>query len=360
MAFDPREPFDDLPPIPPAADIETKAILRLAVSASRALAELKGLGGIVPDQAILIHSIPLQEAKASSEIENIVTTNDALYKAVDSASALTDPPTKEVLRYRSALWQGYERVKVAPLSLDLIRSLCSALRDTPVDFRAEGQNVRIGNRTTGRISYSPPRGGPTLLVKLENLLDYLNRDTGHDPLVRMAVGHYQFEAIHPFDDGNGRTGRMLNILYLVERGLLDIPVLYLSGFIMKDKAKYYGSLRAVTEAGEWEAWLEYMLEGVEQTALWTRGRIVTIKALLDSTIDRCRSDLPKVYSKELIELIFRKPYCRIADLVDAGIAKRQTASEYLQELERAGILAGEKAGREQVYRNVALLRALAE
>lgn len=358
MAYSPFEPYDDLPLLPPGIDVETKAVLKRAMSASRALAELKGSDGLIPDQAILINAIPLQEAKASSEIENIVTTNDALYRAADITSAATDPQTKEVLRYRTALYRGYEKVKAGGISLDLIRDLCSMLRDADVDFRTDGQNVFIGNRVSRKKSYTPPQGGPILLTKLRNLEDYLNRSDGPDPIIKMAAAHYQFEAIHPFDDGNGRTGRILNILYLVRAGLLDIPVLYLSGFIIKNKPEYYRRLRGVTEANEWEAWLVYMLEGVEQTALWTRSRIEGIRTLLDSTIERCRGELPKIYSKELIELIFRRPYCRIADLVDSGIAKRQTASEYLQELERLGILSGEKAGRELIYRNEALLKVL--
>jgi Fic family protein len=229
MAFNPLEPYDDLPLLPPGTEVETKAVLRRAMSASRALAELKGSGGLIPDQSILINAIPLQEAKASSEIENIVTTNDALYKAADIHSTSADPQTKEVLRYRNALWRGYESVKAGDLSLSVIRSTCSVLRDKDIDFRSEVQKVIIGNKTAKHVTYTPPRGGEALLVKLRDLEDFLLRRDGFDPIIRMAVAHYQFEAIHPFDDGNGRTGRILNILYLVHTGLLAIPVLYLSG-----------------------------------------------------------------------------------------------------------------------------------
>jgi Fic family protein len=174
----------------------------------------------------------------------------------------------------------------------------------------------------------------------------------------MAVAHYQFEAIHPFTDGNGRTGRILNILYLVHMGLLQIPVLYISRFIIQNKPDYYRLLREVTECDDWEPWLLYMLRGVEETALWTTGRIQAIGELFDLTMDRCRTEAPKIYSKELIELIFRQPYCKISFIVDAGIAKRKTASEYLQELERIGVLIGEKHGRETIYKHPALLEVL--
>ncbi len=174
----------------------------------------------------------------------------------------------------------------------------------------------------------------------------------------MAVSHYQFEAIHPFTDGNGRTGRILNILYLLSAQLLEIPVLYLSRYIIANKAEYYRMLREVTENGNWKQWVLYMLQGIEETAVWTTGRIRAIRELFDATVDRCRSDLPKVYSKELIELIFRQPYCKIGFLVDAGIAQRKTASDYLQALEQAGILTGEKRWRDTVYRHPALLELL--
>jgi len=174
----------------------------------------------------------------------------------------------------------------------------------------------------------------------------------------MAVGHYQFEAIHPFTDGNGRTGRILNILYLLHAGLLEIPVLYLSRFIVRSKPDYYRLLGAVTQTGDWESWVLYMLHAIEDTAHWTTGRIQAIRAHFDATVERCRRELPKVHSKELIELIFRQPYCKIAFLVEAGIAKRKTASVYLQELERIGILTGEKRGREVIYKHPALLEAL--
>lgn len=358
MGFNPQQPYDDLPSLPPRADVETKAVLKQCVAASRALAELKGAGGLIPDQAILINAIPLQEAKLSSEIENIVTTQDDLFRAAVEESVDADPSTKEVLRYRTALRNGYEALSSQPFSIELVRETCRILRGQTVDFRSPSDHVRISDTRTRSVIYTPPSGGPELVEKLRNLESYLLAADGPDPLIRMAVAHYQFEAIHPFTDGNGRTGRILNILYLVHTGLLQIPVLYISRFIIQNKPDYYRLLREVTECDDWEPWLLYMLRGVEETALWTTGRIQAIRELFDLTMDRCRTEAPKIYSKELIELIFRQPYCKISFIVDAGIAKRKTASEYLQELERIGVVVGEKHGREMIYKHPALLEVL--
>ena len=358
MSFNPQQPYDDLPSLPPRADVETKAVLKQCVAASRALAELKGAGGLIPDQAILINAIPLQEAKLSSEIENIVTTQDDLFRAAVEESVDADPSTKEVLRYRTALRNGYEALSSQPFSIELVRETCRILRGQTVDFRSPSDHVRISDTRTRSVIYTPPSGGPALVEKLRNLESYLLAADGPDPLIRMAVAHYQFEAIHPFTDGNGRTGRILNILYLVHTGLLQIPVLYISRFIIQNKPDYYRLLREVTECDDWEPWLLYMLRGVEETALWTTGRIQAIRELFDLTMDRCRTESPKIYSKELIELIFRQPYCKISFIVDAGIAKRKTASEYLQELERIGVMVGEKHGRETIYKHPALLEVL--
>ena len=358
MSFNPQQPYDDLPSLPPRADVETKAVLKQCVAASRALAELKGAGGLIPDQAILINAIPLQEAKLSSEIENIVTTQDDLFRAAVEESVDADPSTKEVLRYRTALRNGYEALASQPFSIELVRETCRILRGQTVDFRSPSDHVRISDTRTRSVIYTPPSGGPELVEKLRNLESYLLAADGPDPLIRMAVAHYQFEAIHPFTDGNGRTGRILNILYLVHTGLLQIPVLYISRFIIQNKPDYYRLLREVTECDDWESWLLYMLRGVEETALWTTGRIQAIRELFDLTMDRCRTESPKIYSKELIELIFRQPYCKISFIVDAGIAKRKTASEYLQELERIGVMVGEKHGRETIYKHPALLEVL--
>ena len=359
MEFDPEIPFDQLPDLPPQATLETRPVLKQCLNATRALAELKGAGGLIPDQSILINAIPLQEAQASSEIENIVTTQDELFRATLDETAVTDPATKEVLRYRSALRHGYESLKNNPLSMGLLLKVGRILRDAPeLEFRAAGEFVAIGNPDTREIIYTPPGGGMVLSQKLQNLEAFLLEENGLDPLIKMATSHYQFEAIHPFTDGNGRTGRILNLLYLLHSGLLDIPVLYLSRFIIQNKTEYYMLLRKVTEEGDWERWILFMLRGIEETALWTTSRIRAIRELLEETVAHCRQEAPKVYSRDLMDIIFRQPYCKISFVVDAGIAKRQTASVHLQELARIGILTSEKVGREWVFRNPALLELL--
>ncbi len=358
MSFEPTKPYDQLPDLPPSAETETAPILKQCVKATRALAELKGAGGLIPNQAIIINAIPLQEAQASSEIENILTTQDALFRAALDESQPADPQTKEVLRYRSALKHGYETLGERPFSVSLLRDLCSILRGESVDFRKAGEDVFIGNPRTRKVRYAPPRGGPLINEKLANLESYLLANDGPDPLIRMAVGHYQFEAIHPFTDGNGRTGRILNILYLLQTGLLEIPVLYLSHYLIEHKNTYYRLLLEVSSKQAWESWIIYMLKGIEETALSTRQMIHDIRALLDETIERVRRELPKVYSKELVELIFHQPYTKIAFLAEAGIAKRQTAANYLQALEDIGVLSSETVGRERLFINTALLDLL--
>ncbi len=359
MNFDPASPYDALPLLPPDMDTETAPVLKQCLRATRALAELKGAGGLIPDQAILINAVPLQEAQASSEIENIFTTQDSLFRAAIDESKPADPQTKEVLRYRTALRHGYESLKDRRFSIGLLQDVCSTLRDEAVDFRRPGEDVYIGNPEAKTKRYTPPRGGPVVREKLANLEAYLLAEEGPDPLIRMAVAHYQFEAIHPFTDGNGRTGRILNILYLIQAGLLDIPVLYLSRYLIQHKAEYYRTLQQVTAGQAWEAWIRFMLQGVEETARWTTDMIRSIRALLDDTIQRARRDAPTVsHTKELIELLFRQPYCKIAFVVEAGIAKRQTAAAYLQALEDAGIITSETVGRERLFLNPALLELL--
>jgi Fic family protein len=358
MTYRRNEPYNDLPTLPPRGDLESVRVMRRCVAASRRLAELKGAGNLIPNQSILINAIPLQEAKLSSEIENIVTTQDELFRAVIEPQSRVDPATKEVLRYRAALRYGYDALQQGrPIDIDLLLEVCNNLGVVPACLRDE-ERVIIEDRGADAVLYTPPRGRTLIVSLLHNLVDFLAEPGSLDPLIAMAVAHYQFEAIHPFVDGNGRTGRILNILALVQAGLLDIPVLYLSRYIIQHKSEYYRRLQAVTEAQDWEGWILFMLTAVEETAGWTAGRIDAIRNLLDMTIERCRTEIPTVYSKELIELIFYQPYCKIAHIVDAGIAKRVTASHYLQELERVGVLAGERRGREVIYKNLALLKVL--
>lgn len=356
--FDPNQPYNALPLLPPKAELETPEILKAAIAASRVLAELKGMGGVLPNQSILVNGIVLQEARLSSEIENIITTNDELYRAADpEAGEKANPHTKEVLRYREALWHGFEALRKRPLSTNLFIEIVRIIRKLDVGIRRV-PGTRIV-KSTGEVIYTPPVGEALIHEKLANLERYIHEATDVDPLIRMAVMHYQFEAIHPFTDGNGRTGRILNILFLVEQGLLDLPVLYLSHAIIRSKDRYYGGLRRVTAEGAWADWVLYMLETLRQTAEETRRRILRIRELMEETGERVRAEVPGVYSKELVELVFTHPYCKIRFLEQAGLAKRQTAAKYLKELEKIGVLEGLKVGREVYYVNLALMDVLA-
>lgn len=358
MTFNPQHPYNDLPELPLAIDLESKAVLKQAIAANRALAELKGAGELVPNQAILIQSIGLQEAKLSSEIENIVTTNDELYRAFASPGGNADLHTKEVLRYNEALWYGFSGIRYQnrPLTTNLFEELFQIIKQSSAGVRKTPGTKLANDR--GEVIYTPPEGEAVLRDKLANLEEFIYAEDGIDPLVKLAVIHYQFEAIHPFTDGNGRTGRILNILYLIERNLLDIPVLYLSRYIIENKSDYYTGLRRITEKGEWETWILYMLRAVEETARETRQRILSIRDLMFADIEKVRAELPKIYSKDLLELLYHQPYCKIRFLEDAGIAQRQTASIYLQELEKIGMLKAVKIGREVYYINDRFLKLL--
>ncbi len=360
MTFDPTRPYNELPPLPPSVDLESKAILRKCITANRALASLKVAGNLIPNQTILINAIPMQEAKASSEIENIVTTGDALYRADLHPGNPADPQTKEVLHYRGALYRAFHQIQEGhSITTPLLHSVCSDILQHEVQLRMFGP-CTIQNRTTGEPVYLPPEG-PFVQEKLQHLEEFIADDNPLDPLIRLALIHYQFEAIHPFEDGNGRTGRILNILYLVDKGLLDLPVLYLSHYIIEHKNDYYRLLRSVTEKGTWEEWILFMLDAVEVTSILTYYKIQRIWKLLLETTEKCRSELPTtVYSKELIELIFVQPYSKVSYVVDAGLAQRQTAAHYLQELEKIGVLESMKIGRERIYINTALLKILTE
>jgi Fic family protein len=361
MTFDPRKPYNSLPPLPPKSDIETKTILKKAIGAVRALAELKGLGETIPNQVLLLNSLVLQEAKDSSEIENIITTNDALFQAFTAKTSQVDPATKEVLRYREALWEGYDTLKTRPvLSTNLFVRVVQTIKENQAGIR-NTPGTAIANTATGEVIYTPPQGEAIIRDKLRNLEDFIHADDDLDPLIKLALIHYQFEAIHPFADGNGRTGRIVNILFPVFRGLLDLPVLYLSRFIIARKSDYYGLLRQVTESDQWEPWILYMLTAIEETATFTRQRILAIRELMLETMERARKELPtRVYSKELIELLFRQPYAKGQFLVEAGIAKRQTAAEYLKALEAIGIFEAHRIGKEMLYLNVQLYELLSK
>lgn len=346
--YNPLQPHNALPPLPPAAEVDTKAILKRCVPARTALAELRLAGHLIPDQSVLINSIPVLEAKSSSEIENIVTTNDALFREASLSEGEADPATKEALRYRTALHQGFLMLKNRPLSTRAAVDICRTITEVDLNIRRT-PGTKLTNTFTGEVIYTPPEGETTIRDLLANWEQFLNEARDLDPLIKMAILHYQFEAIHPFPDGNGRTGRILNILALVQDGLLDLPTLYLSRHILRTRPDYYRLLQRVTAYGEWENWILYMLAAVEQTAQWTNLKVRAIRDLMDKTNDFVREKAPKFYSRDLVELIFAQTYCRISNVTDRGIAKRQTASTYLKSLAALGVLQEEKKGRDKIF-----------
>lgn len=361
MKFNRNKPYNQLPLLPPKTDIETPSVLKKAITAGRALAELKGVGETIPNQAMLINTIVLREAQSSSEIENIVTTTDALFKAFTAKSNNIDSATKEVLRYREALWEGFNTLKKRPiLSTNVFIKIFQTIKENRAGIR-NVPGTKIANTATGEVMYTPPEGESIIRDKLKNMEDYIHSEDALDPLIKMAVIHYQFEAIHPFFDGNGRAGRIVNILFLVYKDLLAIPVLYLSKYIIENKNDYYRLLRDVTEKDKWEPWILFMLEAVEQTSAYTRDKIISIRSLLEKTLEEAKKKLPeRVYSKELIELLFHQPYTKGQGLVEAKIAERKTAAEYLKELEKAGILKSKRIGKENLYLNVKLFNLLSK
>jgi len=347
--FDPQKPYNDLPLLPPPAElIENTEILKKCIDARVALAELKQAAELIPNAAVLVNALPLLEARASSEIENIVTTTDKLFEFVDIAEDKADAATKEALRYRTALFEGSKMVQRRMLSMDMAIQICSTIKGLELDIR-DDSGTRLSNRKTGAVIYTPPVGQKLLVEKLQNWADFMQQSTNIDPLVRMAVQHYQFEAIHPFTDGNGRTGRIMNILFLQQQGLLNSPILYLSRHIIQNKGEYYRLLNDVTHNQAWQAWIMYMLDGVEQTCIWTTDKIKAIRELMQHTSQYMQKQLPKTYSWELVEVLFKQPYCRINNLVAARVAKRQTASVYLKQLCDIGVLSEVKSGRETLF-----------
>ena len=350
MSFDPSRPYNDLPPLPPPLEsIETPAILKQCIGARVALAELKQAAELIPNAAVLVNALPLLEAQASSEIENIVTTTDKLLEYVDSPEhRAADPATKEALRYRRALFDGVRKVQKGSLTIETAIGVCRTIKDETIDIRRK-PGTTLRNLGTGKVIYTPPDGKDVVQDKLDNWQKFLTAKNDLDPLIRCAVQHYQFEAIHPFADGNGRTGRILNILYLVQQGLLDTPILYLSRYIIRNKADYYRLLLEVTTKQAWAPWIAFMLDSIENTCGWTTDKIKSIRDLMRHTAEFVHRRLPKIYTFELVELLFRQPYCRIANVVDAGLAKRQTASVYLKSLAEIGVLREINAGRESLF-----------
>jgi len=338
-------------------NLETTKVLKKAIQSNRALAKLNGVAKIIPNQAILINSLVLQEAKDSSEIENIITTHDELYRANLDISSTTNE-AKEVQRYQKALLLGYSLVKEHNLLLkrDIVQIQQVLEQNSAGVRRQSGTNLK--NALTGEIVYTPPQDYETIQELLRNLENYINESNDIDPLINMAIIHYQFESIHPFYDGNGRTGRIINILYLVLNELLDIPILYLSRYIIQNKADYYRLLQEVRTHESWEEWVLYMLDGVEQTSLETIDLIYKIDRLMVKTKNEIREKLPKIYSKDLLEILFMHPYTKIDFLVDELGLHRQTASRYLKELEKIGVVESIQIKNSKFFTNTKLFDML--
>lgn len=356
MSWDPETPFDALPTLPPrGVDLEPRQVLKATVGARAALATLAQAGRLLPNPNVLIHAVPLLEAQASSEIENIVTTADELFKHADTGGG--DHNTKEALRYRSALFAGLEDIRRRPLTSSTASLICTRLHDREMPIRSV-PGTRIANPATREIVYAPPEGADLIRAKLSDWEHFVHAHDDLDPIVRMAVAHYQFEAIHPFHDGNGRTGRVLNILMLIEAGLLDEPILYLSRSIIDRKNDYYRLLRAVTAEGAWTEWVLYMLEAVQDSAESTVRKISAIRTCQDEIAERARDATPGGRDFRLLAVLFEQPYCRISTVVDRCNVSRQTASTWLHALADAGLLHAFKLGRDLVFVNHEFLEVL--
>lgn len=340
--------------LPPAVDLETRKVMKHLVAANRVLAELKGYADTIPNKNILINAVLINEAKDSSEIENIITTHDDLYMAI-SHSSFASSAAKEVENYRAALWYGYEKVKTEGiLTTNMIIDIHRIIRNNREGIRKLPGTVLMNERT-GETVYAPPEGEDVIRGLLTNLEKYINEDVDDmDFLVKMALIHYQFECIHPFYDGNGRTGRIINVLYMVLKNLLDSPILYLSRYIVHNKAEYYQLLQMVRTEGKWEDWLCYILRGVEITSAETLSLVKRINVEMNFMTEEIQRELPGIYSVELINLLFYEFYTKISYIRDGLSVTRKTAASYLSRLEEKGFLVSEKVGRERIYKNTRL------
>jgi Fic family protein len=348
--------------LPPKIDeVETVKILRSVGKASLAIAELKGIAQSIPNQKMLLNAVVLKEAKDSSEIENIITSTDELYEALTSKKSKVKTEVKEVVNYRRSIFLGFEILnRQGFLRVNDIIKIQKDLIQNDAGIRATPGTV-LKNDQTGEVVYTPPQDKKEIEELLSNFIQYYNKtDNELSPLISLAVLHYQFESIHPFYDGNGRTGRILNILYLILNGLLDIPILYLSSYIIKNKAEYYRLLNAVNKKNEWENWIIYILKAVEETSKQTIAQIKNIRELLDATIEEVKELAPKIYSKELVENIFEQPYSKIEFLTKKLGIERKAASRYLRKLKEIGILESKKVGKEMIYINTELIKLLKE
>ncbi len=344
--------------LPPEADLETKQVLKRLVGAHRALAELKGFADTMPNKNILINAVTINEAKDSSEIENIITTHDELFKAMSQPN-YQNSAAKEVVNYRTALWKGYEAIKNTQiLTINMMVEIQMNIEKNRAGIRKLPGTV-LKNEATGEVVYTPPIGEQEIMALLSNLESYMNNDHDEiDPLIKLAVIHHQFESIHPFYDGNGRTGRIINVLYLVLKELLDSPILYLSQYIIQNKTSYYRLLQEVRTKGLWEEWILFMLDGIESTAVETLKLIKKINSLVEQTAEDILTALPKIYSRELVDLLFFEFYTKTIYIEKGLRISRKTAVTYLSALEESGFLTSERIGRERIYLNKRLFEVV--
>lgn len=353
----PEQPYNQLPNLPPQkVNLESRAILKQCIEARAALATLQQVCRLIPNPTILINALPLLEAKDSSSIENIITTTDKLFQyAYNEKQA--DSATKETLSYRHALYEGFRSLQHRPLCTATAVAVCRILKHTELDIRCT-IGTYLTNNSAQQIIYTPPEGEHVLRNKLANWEKFLHDHHNIDPLIRMAVGHYQFEAIHPFSDENGRTGRILNILFLIQEALLDLPILHLSRYINTNKSHYYDLLLKVTKHQSWELWILFMLSAVKDAAYWTTDKINAIYALAEHTKQYVRQKLPKLCNDELIELLFERPYCRINDVAKKSTVTRQTASIYLKKFGQLGVLIDLRIAKERLWVHAKLMELL--
>ena len=336
--------------LPLKKDIETKEILRATITAHKTLAELKGIANSLPNQKIVINTLVLQEAKDSSEIENIITTYDEIYRS-DISDSFINSDIKEVQNYKNALYLGFDIIKTKKfLTINHIKEIQSTLEKNDAGFRKQSGTV-LKNPTTGEIKLIPPQNPKDIEELMTNLVDYINDSSleDFDSLVKMAIIHYQFESIHPFYDGNGRTGRIINILYLVLENLLDVPILYLSRYIIKNKADYYKLLNDVSFNDGLNNWILFILKGIDEISKETIKTIKNIENLMNETKNIIIEQKPKIYSKDLLEALFYHPYTKRAFIEEQLNVSRPTATNYLNDLEKLGILSSKKIGKEVFY-----------
>ncbi|MCW5908030.1 MAG: Fic family protein [Chitinophagales bacterium] len=350
-----------VPFLPPPKNLQTPEVLHRLIGARSALAELKGMAGNIPNQQILIDTLGLQEAKDSSEIENIVTSQDELFISSPQTGLFASAASKEVYQYAFALKKGFELVKThGLLTNNYILEVQAVIDQNRAGYRRL-PGTKLINDKTNEVVYTPPQDYDTIVKLMDNLQTFMNDDRIYkaDPLVKMAIVHHQFESIHPFYDGNGRTGRIINLLYLIQKGLLHLPILYLSRYIIKHKAAYYKLLQQVRDTGEWEAWILFMLDGVEETATQGVATVNGIKQLMQEYKHRIRTELPKIYSQDLLNNFFRHPYTKIEYLMKDLGKSRLTITKYLDAVAERGLLKKTKVGRDNYYINPVLVELLA-